>query len=138
MQELHRTGGSGHSTLEGLTQGLVHTRTQGKGSDFIGAWAGPTCWSWRVSWGGRVWLWLSLRTWTLVVETLGSVQLCECQGGRYLAWVISTKTGPYPTACRLQYCDTSGQTTNRAGAQPHPSADRLPKDFLSPQQPIDT
>ena len=32
---------------------------------------------------------------------------------------------------RHQYYDTSSQTTNGAGIQPHPSADRLPKDFLS-------
>ena len=30
LQEFHRTGGNKHSTLKGCTQGLVHTRTQGK------------------------------------------------------------------------------------------------------------
>ena len=29
-------------------------------SDFIGAWARPTCGYWRVSWRGGGWLWLSL------------------------------------------------------------------------------
>ena len=31
----------------------MHTGTQGKSSDFRGAWARPTCWSHRVSWGGQ-------------------------------------------------------------------------------------
>ena len=45
---------------------------------------------------------------------------------------------PHPTACRFQYWDTLGQTTNRVGTQPHPSEVRLPKDVLSPQLPLDT
>ena len=53
---------------------------------------------------------------------------------------MSTATGgcwTHPTACRCQCWDTSGQTTNCAGRQPHPSANRMPKDFLSPQPPLD-
>ena len=48
------------------------TRTQGEGSDLIGAWARATCWSWRVSWGGGVRMrqpWLTVGTETLVVST---------------------------------------------------------------------
>ena len=55
-------------------------------------------------------------------------------GGRH----FDTKTWHYPTACRLQSWDASGQTTNREGIQAHPSADRLPKLFLSPQPPLNT
>ena len=47
-----------------------------------------------------------------------------------------TKTWPHPTACRLQCWYVSGQTTNRVRTQPHPSSDRLPKVFLSPQPPL--
>ena len=46
-----------------------------------------------------------------------------------------TNTLPHQKACRLQCWDTAGWTTNRAGTQPHLSADRLPKIFLSPQLP---
>ena len=52
--------------------------------------------------------------------------------------LISTTTWPHPIASG----DTSGQTTNWAGKQHHPSAGKLPKDFLSPQplldMPLDT
>ena len=34
--------------------------------------------------------------------------------------------------------DTSGQTTNRVGTKPRLSAERQPKDFLTPQLPLDT
>lgn len=33
-----------------------------------------------------------------------------------------TKTWPHPTTCRLQCWDSSGQTANRVGTQPHPSS----------------
>ena len=69
-------GGSINFILGGHTQGLTCTRTQGKGSDFIGAWVKSTSWSWRVSWGYIVWLWLTLTTWTLMVE-ISSSQLPE-------------------------------------------------------------
>ena len=49
---------------------------------------------------------------------------------------FGTETWPHPTACRLQCWDTSGQTTNWVGTQPHPSADRLPKVVLIPQLPL--
>ena len=55
-----------------------------------------------------------------------------------LEMAILTPRWPHSTACRLQCWDASGQTTNRAGTQPHPSADRLPKVFLSPQPPLNT
>ena len=69
-------GGSINFILGGHTHGLTCTRTQGKGSDFIGAWVKSTSWSWRVSWGYIVWLWLTLTTWTLMVE-ISSSQLLE-------------------------------------------------------------
>ena len=55
-------------------------------------------------------------------------------GGRH----FGTKTWPYPTACRLQCWNTSGQTTSRIGTQPHTSADRLPKAVLISKPPLDT
>ena len=52
LQELSRTGGNTDSTLGGCTPG---PRAK---VDFLGA--RPTSWSWRVSWGGRGWLCLTL------------------------------------------------------------------------------
>ena len=46
-----------------------------------------------------------------------------------------TKTWPHPTAYRFKGWDDSGQTNKEMGTQLHPSADRLPKVFLSPQLP---
>ena len=62
-------------------------------------------------------------------------------GNCSLAWALKdaaffpAKTWPHPTACRHQCWDASGQTTNRAGTQPHPSAERLFKVFLKKQLP---
>ena len=52
FQEAHRTGGNKEHT-----QNLMCVGTEVKSSYSIGAWARPTCWSWRVSQtggGGRV------------------------------------------------------------------------------------
>ena len=112
----------------------VCTGTQRKSSDFIGAWARPTCCSWRVSWGGGGsygslwgqghWWW---RYWGVLIGM-------SSPGGHH----FDTKTWLHPIACRLQCWDTSGQTTNRVGKEPHPSADRLPKIFRSPQPSLNT
>ena len=57
---------------------------------------------------------------------------------RLPSWLISAfKTWPYPKSCRCQCWDASDPTINWAGTQLHPLADRLPKDFLSPQPPLD-
>ena len=114
-------------TLKGLTQNLTCTRTQGKSSNLIGAWARSTCWPWRVSWRGREWLQLTLGTKTLVSDTLGNIQLHE-QSWQLISWVISATTWPHLTASMWQCWDTSGQTTNWGETQPYPSADKLPKD----------
>ena len=53
-------------------------------------------------------------------------------GGRHFL----ANTWLNPTTCRLQCWHASGQTTNSEGTQPHPSADRLPKVFLSSQLPL--
>ena len=59
FQDFHRSGINRNSTLGGCTQGLMCTRNQGKGSDFKGARVRHTCWSWRVSWESKGWLWLT-------------------------------------------------------------------------------
>ena len=45
---------------------------------------------------------------------------------------FGTESWPYPTACRLQCWDTSGQTTDKMGTQPHSSTERLAKVVLRP------
>ena len=110
------------------------TGTQRKNSDFIGSWpdlpvglggspdeAGVGCGS---LWGPEHWLW---RYWRIFIGM-------SSPGGHN----FDTKSWHDPTACWLQCWDASGQTTKRAGTQPHPSADRLPKAFWSPQVPLNT
>ena len=94
-------------------------------------WARLTCWYWRVSWGGRGWLWLTAGTKRLAAVAVASTHWCE------LSWRLPfpPKTSPQPKASRLQCWDTSSQTTNREGTEPHPSADRLFKVFLSTALP---
>ena len=111
----------------------MHTRTQGKSSDFIGAWARPTCGSWRVSSGGRGELWFTVGTRKLEAEVPGNIHQCEFSWGL----PFGTKTWPHPTACWFQHWDARGQKTNRVGTQLHPSADRLAKDFPSPKLTLD-
>ena len=56
---------------------ISHALVPAQSSDSIGAWARPTCGSWRVSWGGGSWLWLTVGAGTLVVEVPGNVDWCE-------------------------------------------------------------
>ena len=93
-----------------------------KSSDLIKDWARPTCQYWRVScrgslWGQKHWQW---HFWWVII-------CMSPPGGCHFL----PKTQHHPTACRLQCWDISGQTTNKAGTQPHPLADRLLKIFLS-------
>ena len=44
------------------TQCLVYTKSQGQSSAFLRAWARPSCWSWRVSWGRQGRLGLTVGT----------------------------------------------------------------------------
>ena len=113
MQELHRTGGNRDSTPGGCIQGPMCTRTQGKSSDFIETWVRLSCWSWRVSKGsgdGCGSPWGHGHSWWRCQGVFICLNSCR---GRHLAWDISTETWP------------------------HTSADRLPKDFLNPQPPLD-
>ena len=64
VQELHTTGENRFHSKRVYTRFHVHGDT-GQSSDSIGAWAKPTCGSWRVSWGGQGWLWLTVGTRTL-------------------------------------------------------------------------
>ena len=58
LQEFHRTGGwTPH--VEGAPRSY-ESSGPGQRQDLKGDWAGPTCWSWRVSCGSRGQLWLSL------------------------------------------------------------------------------
>ena len=105
-QKFHRIGGNRNSTLGGLTQGLIHTRTQEKkwwthkklGQTYLPRFGGSPVEAgvanllWRQGhW--QQWLW-----WMIIrVSTLGSYQFL-------------TKTWPHPKACRLQWWNASGHT----------------------------
>ena len=122
-----------NSTFEGHTQGLIHTRNQGRSSGRISAWAWvrPTCWYWRVSskvvvggghscgslWGQRHWL----------QEFQGIFSVTSTPGSHHFL----TKTRLLPAAYELQCWDTSGQTSN----QGRNIADRLLKVLMSSQLP---
>lgn len=68
---------------------------------------------------------------------IGNILLLEHCCWQLPPWLISTKTWPQPKACRYQCHNASGQTTNWAATQPHSPTDRLCKDFLSSQPPLE-
>ena len=76
-----------------------------------------------VSCRGRGWFCLTVRTRTLAAEVLGSTPWCEPSQSPPLA--------PTKSPVRLQCWVASGQTTNREGTQPHPSAGKQIKILLS-------
>ena len=80
-----------------------------------------------------MWLWLSLGMRTLLVAMSGSVQLCELS--RRQKSHQHQDPAPPNSLQAPALRDASGQATSRAGTQPHPPADRLPKDFLSCSHP---
>ena len=88
-QELHKTWVNWRNILRGHTQGSYKLGPRGKSSDFIAAWVRPTCWSWRVSWGGGR-LWLTSGTRTLVAEVLGSTHWFELSE----AAILTPRLGP--------------------------------------------
>ena len=48
--------------------------------------------------------------------------------------ILASRPGPIDN--RSQFWNVSGQTTTKIGTQSHPSADRVPKDILNSQPPI--
>ena len=123
LQDFNRTGGNRDSTLGGHTQSSVYIRTQGKeqwphrrlNQTYLLLLEGLL-----QRWG---WMWLTGGTRTLAAEVLGSTPWCEPSQSPPLA--------PPKSLGRLQCWVASGQTTNREGTQPHPSADRWIKVLLS-------
>ena len=101
----------------------MYARTQGKSSNFIGTCCRPTCWSYRVSWGGRGQLWLTEEMRTRVAEVLGHTHWCELSC-RPPHWHQATASG------------MSQANNNRVGTQPHSSGDRLPKVFPRRESPL--
>ena len=88
----------------------AHTRFHehwcpGQSRDSIRAWTRPTCRSWRVSWGGRNWLWLTMRTRTQVADTSENTHWC----GFWRSPLLHQDLAP-PTACWLQCWHASAQT----------------------------
>lgn len=124
----HRTGVNKDLTLKGCTQKFHVHQSTGK----------------KQSLDRRL-----CQTYLLVSETCGvRVGVCEpypgdTDSGNSHIWeslclsswywwchsLINTKTWPCLTICRCQCWDASGQTTIWVTKQPHPSLDRLPKDY---------
>ena len=71
----------------------------------------------------RGWLYVTVRTRTLAAEVLGSTPWCKPSQSLPLA--------PPKSLGRLQCWVASGQTANREGTQPHPSAVKWLKVLLS-------
>ena len=121
--EVPQDWGKQHLRSWRATQCLVYTKSQGQSSAFLRAWARPSCWSWRVSWGRQGRLGLTVGTDT------GGRSAGDSSSVRALLGCHQDLA--HPNACRLWCWDPSGQTTSMVGTQPLPSADWLPKDFLS-------
>ena len=114
LQDFNRAGGNRDSTLGGQTQSSMRIGTQGKeqwcqrrlNQTYLLVLEGLL--------QRRQRLWLTVSTRTLAEEVLGSTPWCEPSQSLPLA---SPKSPG-----RLQCWVASGQTTNREGTQPHPSA----------------
>ena len=109
--------------LEGTHKVEYASGPRGRSSDPIGDGTRPTYWCWRVSCRDGGWLCLTVGTRTLAAEVLGGTPWCGPSQSPPLA--------PPGSLGRLQCWVASGQTTNREGTQPHPSADKQIKVLLS-------
>ena len=98
----------------------VHTRFHGhwdpkQSSDSTEPWATPTYGTCEVSQGGRGWLWLTVGTRTLTVESSGNTHQYVLSWDKHFG-----RDWPHSTACRLQCWDILVRTTKRIGTQAHP------------------
>ena len=115
VQEFHRTGGwTPH--VEGAHKVLWEQGPTAKGRP-----QRRLGWTYLLVLEGVLWRQgAAMALSSVAVVTLGRAPPLELfVRGRHLTWVISSKTTPCPTACRLQSWRTSGQTIHRAGTQPH-------------------
>ena len=100
------------TVLEG-TKYCVHQDPRERGRDPTGDWLGPACWCWSISRGGGV------RSGSLHRDRgMGS----SSPGMWPLIWAL-LEVAINPTIAPVDSRTGSPQTTNREGAQPHPSAD---------------
>ena len=109
--------------VEGTHKVLCASGPRGRSSDPRGDWTRPTCYCWRISCRSGGWLRLTMGTRPLAAEVLGGTPWCEPSQSLSLA--------PPKSPGRLQCWVASGQTTNREGTQPHPSAVKGIKVLLS-------
>ena len=133
LQEFHRNGGNRDFTLKVHTQNLTCTGPRAKaviwqkpGLD-LSAGLGGSPGEVAVAHPGDT----DSGAWYIREHSSACVSSC---GG----WHFGTKTWPHPAVHRLKCWEALRQTTQWAGTQSNPSADRLPKDFLSSQPPLDT
>lgn len=105
----------------------IYARTQGKSINFIGTCSRPTCWSHRVSWGGRGQLWLAGETRALVAEVPGNTHW----------WELSCRPPHWhQDSFHPIVSGMSQANNNRVGTQLHSSGDRLPTVFPRRESPL--
>ena len=123
LQDFDRTRGNRDSTLGGHTQSSVHIGTQGKEQ-----WPHR-----RMNQSYLLLLEGVLQKRGVAVAHREDKDTGSRSSGKYsLAWALpESATSPTKEPGRLQYLVTSGQTTNREGTQPDPSADKQIKVLLS-------
>ena len=109
--------------LKGTHRVLCASRPRGRSSDLIGDWTRPYL---------LVLEGLLQRRW-VTVAYCGDKDTGSRSSGKYsLVWALPESTiSPTKELGRLQCWFASGQTINREGTQPHPSADKWIKVLLS-------
>ena len=70
-QDFDRTVGNRDPTLGDTHKAVCTSGPRGRSSDPRGDWTRRTCWCWRVSYRGGMWLWLTVGMGTLAAEVLG-------------------------------------------------------------------
>ena len=123
LQDFNRTGGNRDSTLEGHTQSSLSIRTQGKEQ-------------WPHRRLNQIYLLVLeglMQRHGVAVAHLGHKDTGSRSSGKCsLAWALpESAISPNKEPGRLQCWVASGQTTNREGTQPQPSADKWIKVLLS-------
>ena len=119
--------------LEGAYM-ISHALVPGQSRDSIRILARPTNRHWRVSQGGRGWLWLTVEEGNWRWRSQGLIIGVSLPGGCRLG-----KIWPHPTTAYSHECwKAQGQITSKVGTETHPAAERLPKVFLGIQPPLIT
>ena len=115
-----------------LHSGKAHTecvhRIPGKSRDSTGIWVRHAWDLWRISWGKKGVTVACCGGRTLEAKGLGIIISRNSSRGGHFGKIWPTHQG----------WEAPGQTTNQVGTEPHPSANRLPKNPPGTQPPLIT